>query len=161
MGSLDSNGIWHYDNNDHVTPLATFMNLLSTSVSNAFNAFRTELTNALTVPDTGWVNLTVLAGWSPVAGYTPQVRRIGKAVYMRGRVATTSGSNPGASASPLNIPSSTGARPTQTMEAVAYAGSGNFIRLFADSSNGNISFTNFPSGSLNTIWISSLNFAID
>src|SRR5690606_10378669 len=52
MGTLDSNQIWRYDNSDQVTPLATFMNLGMTSVSNAIDA----LAVSLQVPDTGWLD---------------------------------------------------------------------------------------------------------
>ncbi len=54
MGSLDSQGIWQYDNTDHVTPLGTFMNLLATSVS---NALATAITN-LTPVSTAFVNVS-------------------------------------------------------------------------------------------------------
>ena len=44
MGTLDPNGIWEYDNTDHVVPLATFMNLGQNSVSDAMADLRTDLT---------------------------------------------------------------------------------------------------------------------
>lgn len=39
--------------------------------------------------DSGWVNITLGHGMSVAAGRTPQVRRIGNVVYMRGRVTTS------------------------------------------------------------------------
>lgn len=88
MGSLDSNGIWHYDNNDHVTPLAAFMNLLSTSVSNAFNAFRTEILGLLP-QDTGWLAMNVSNDTTISAGYEAQARQIGSEVRVRVRASRT------------------------------------------------------------------------
>lgn len=36
--------------------------------------------------DSGWITLDLAAGISAVAGYTPQVRRIGAQCYIRGRI---------------------------------------------------------------------------
>ena len=44
MGTIDANGVWQYTNDDHVTPLATFMNMGQTSVSNALGDLRSDLT---------------------------------------------------------------------------------------------------------------------
>lgn len=40
---------------------------------------------------TGWTGLTLASGWSAVSGYTLQVRKSGKCVYIRGIVKFTSG----------------------------------------------------------------------
>jgi hypothetical protein len=39
----------------------------------------------------GWVNLTLTAGYSAVAGHTPQIRRVGQLVRVRGMVTFNSG----------------------------------------------------------------------
>lgn len=36
--------------------------------------------------DTGWVDLTLVNGWTVAGGLTPRVRRIGREVHMEGRV---------------------------------------------------------------------------
>lgn len=59
--------------------------------------------------DTGWVTLTVSAGFSAVAGYTPQIRRRGAQVWVRGMVRYDSGN---AYAPCLSIPA--GYRPGAT-----------------------------------------------
>ena len=41
--------------------------------------------------DTGWVNLALINGWSVASGLTPQVRRVGRQVRIRGRVSGGSG----------------------------------------------------------------------
>lgn len=48
------------------------------------NASLSELIGEL--QDTGWVGVTLGYGISEMSGRTPQVRRIGNIVYMRGRV---------------------------------------------------------------------------
>ena len=44
--------------------------------------------------DTGWVDITLASGFSPAAGASPQVRRVGKEVHVRGQVQRTTGSFP-------------------------------------------------------------------
>lgn len=88
MGSLDSNNIWQYDNADHVTPLATFMNLLATSVSNAFETFRTEILGLLP-QDTGWLPMNASTDTTVSAGYDAQARQIGSEVRVRVRSSRT------------------------------------------------------------------------
>jgi hypothetical protein len=39
--------------------------------------------------DSGWVNVTINAGFAVSVGNTPQVRRVGKAIYCRGGLAPT------------------------------------------------------------------------
>ena len=41
--------------------------------------------------DTGWVDLTLVNGWTVASGLTPRVRRIGREVHMEGRVTGGSG----------------------------------------------------------------------
>lgn len=88
MGTLDANGVWRYDNNDNVTPLATFMNLLAISVSDALADLRADLT----IPDSGWINLPLASGTVAVSGYTPRYRKIGSVVYIEGRCTNVTGS---------------------------------------------------------------------
>lgn len=44
MGSLDSNGVWIYSNDDQMVPHATYMNLGQQSVSDALGDLRSDLT---------------------------------------------------------------------------------------------------------------------
>ena len=88
MGTIDSQNVWIYDNNDHMTPHATFMNLGQQSISDALAALRAELT----LPDTGWINLPLSTSVEPVSGFTPQYRKIGDIVYIAGRVTHIQGS---------------------------------------------------------------------
>lgn len=49
---------------------------------------------SLSVQDTGWINLTLQNGWESVgSNFTPQIRRKGSTVFLRGRV---TGGTPGA-----------------------------------------------------------------
>lgn len=82
MGTLDSNQIWRYDNDDQVTPLATFMNLLSTSVSNAIDV----LSTSLQVPDTGWVACSLSLNTTESSENPAVVRRYGNVVEVKGRL---------------------------------------------------------------------------
>lgn len=95
MGTLDSNGVWRYDNNDSVTPLATFMNLGQISISDALAELRADLVAQFTIPDTGWVPLTGIN--STVTAQTganaPAIRRYGPFVMTRGRFTESSGSS--------------------------------------------------------------------
>lgn len=43
------------------------------------------------VYDTGWVDITLVNGWTVASGLTPQVRRVGRQVRIRGRVSGGSG----------------------------------------------------------------------
>jgi hypothetical protein len=76
MGSINSEGIYEYDGTDSVTPIQTWGNLLSASVTDALAAVRADLT----VPDTGWVTVTSAGGMSG----NFQGRRIGSLVFLRG-----------------------------------------------------------------------------
>lgn len=86
MGYFDTRGIWIYDTTDHVTPISPYMNLGQQSISDALAAQRT----ALTPINTGWVDLILNGAVTAVSGFTPQVKRYGDVVYMRGRVVRTS-----------------------------------------------------------------------
>lgn len=44
MGSIDSNNVWIYDNDDNMIPHSTYMNLGQQSVSDALAAVRADLT---------------------------------------------------------------------------------------------------------------------
>lgn len=48
--------------------------------------------DAATVYDTGWINLPLINGWAIASGQTPQARRVGLDVELRGRVSGGSGS---------------------------------------------------------------------
>lgn len=120
MGTIDANGVFQYDNTDHVVPLATFMNLGQQSVSDAMEDLRTDVT----VPDTGWVNLTLNTGWSVGIDGTPRIRKIGNTVWLSGHA-----THPSAGANPVivvAIPAQF--RPSQMVEAIGYAGGGLFYR---------------------------------
>jgi len=72
LGSI-VNGIWRFGESDSTGPLfSDFLNLLGDTV-------RTM------IGDSGWADLTPAAGWTAGTGANkPQVRRIGKTVWMRG-----------------------------------------------------------------------------
>lgn len=95
MGSLDANGIWIYDDNDHVIPISAYENLGQTSVSNALADFRDDVEAEFTVVNTGWVDISLNAAAAvAVSGYTPQIKRYGDVVSIRGRVTRFSGNWP-------------------------------------------------------------------
>lgn len=126
MGSLDSRGIWQYDNTDHVTPLATFMNLLATSTSNALAAAITSLT----IAETPWINLPLASGVTAVSGYTPQYRKIGHEVFFQGRAQLA-----GTGSSNISTALAAAYRPVNAfMELGQFADAGaSFRRLFISS----------------------------
>lgn len=65
----------------------------------AFNHMGTDLDDALTrgslpvAPDSGWINLPLLNGWTSASGRTVQYRKIAGIVYMRGRAIGTASSS--------------------------------------------------------------------
>lgn len=82
MGTIDANGVFIYDNTDHVVPLASFMNLGQQSVSEALAEMRADLTPI----DTGWIDIPLASGRTSPSGYTAQYRKIGPVVHLQGRV---------------------------------------------------------------------------
>ena len=81
------------------------------------------------VYDTGWVDLTLVNGWTVASGLTPRVRRIGREVHMEGRVT-------GGSASQVaTLPS--GMAPGQTLTRTVvnggHSGSPSFTTLSISS----------------------------
>ncbi len=76
LGSLDANGVGRYV---ETTPIGTkwsdYMNEGLESVSDAIGN--------LAIADTGWINLTLINGWS--SGQLPQYRRKNGVVYLKGR----------------------------------------------------------------------------
>lgn len=99
-----------------------------------------------TVLISAWTTLTLGSGWAAVGGYTPQARRVGGLVYVRGMATTTKVTN-WATTLPVEM------RPTATQVAgVAVTDGGIVVQLFVDpsgtyghSSGGYISGT-IPSG---------------
>lgn len=71
----------------NLTALTTDEKTDLVSAINETNAGLTELNSKL--QDTGWVDCSLGNGMSVAGGRTPQVRRIGNIVYMRGRVTTS------------------------------------------------------------------------
>lgn len=63
MGSLDANGVWSYDGDDHVTPLAAFMNLGMNSASEAIADVRSDLTFP-----TSTASVTMNSGFTSATG---------------------------------------------------------------------------------------------
>lgn len=83
----------------------------------------------------GWVTLTLTAGYSAVAGHTPQVRRVGQLVRVRGMVTFNSGVITTAVAS---VPSTMWPAGNEWL-GVTRGTTGSWIAsLLVDSSNGNI-----------------------
>jgi hypothetical protein len=54
--------------------------------------------------DTGWVPMTVKAGFAPQSGWTPEVRRIGNVVYARGGLMNTGMATSQAYSGVLTVP---------------------------------------------------------
>lgn len=125
MGTLDANGVWQYDDNDHMIPMSAYMNLGQASISAALEDLRDDVEALL--PDTGWVNLTLTSPWTAASGETPQIRRWGPIVLMRGRASRTSTTG---NVSVATIPNLTGQGfwPAMAVEGTGYAGAGAFYR---------------------------------
>jgi hypothetical protein len=121
------------------------------------------LTNAAgaTVYDTEWINLSMTTGWKATTGQTPQIRRIGPMVYIRGRVETISGSNVSGSLTPCYIPATTLAntcRPSRDHDYVQQvtAGGGSY-RIWV-ATDGTVNAAGFPAD--NDMYIAT-SYAVD
>ena len=62
MGALDANGVWIYDDNDHVVPISAYENLGQQSISLALEDLRDDLTN---VPNVSAI--TAASGYTSTA----------------------------------------------------------------------------------------------
>lgn len=76
MGTINAQGVYIYDNTDHMIPHATYSNLLGNSVSSALATMRTDFT----IADTGWVTVTSAGGMTGDF----QGRRIEDQIFLRG-----------------------------------------------------------------------------
>lgn len=116
---------------------------------------------AATVYDTGWINLSMTTGWKATTGQTPQVRRIGPVVYIRGRVETISGDNVSGSHTPCFIPATTlgsSCFPSRDHDYVQQVNvSGGSYRIWVDT-GGAINTLGFPSE--NNLYIAT-SYAVD
>lgn len=90
------------------------------------NAITSEIANHASLTDlaslhydSGWITLTLNAGWS-ATGETPQYRRIGSAVYVRGRVTDADASITAGTYQIATLP--VGFRPTVANMVFAFAG---------------------------------------
>lgn len=94
------------------------------------------------VDDSGWVNLTLGAGWTATGGHTPQARRVGKVVHVRGAV--TRGA--GASSTLATIP--TGLRPASQQFHGAHVTSGGVVFELLAGTDGTLQLiTGYATGS--------------
>lgn len=121
------------------------------------------LTNAAgaTVYDTGWINLSMTTGWKATTGQTPQVRRLGPMVYIRGRVETISGSNVSGSLTPCYIPPTTLAntcRPSRDHDYVQQVTAGGGSYRIWIATDGTVNAAGFPSD--NDMYIAT-SYAVD
>lgn len=123
MGTLDANGVWEYDDNDHVVPLSAYMNLGMGSVSDALADLRTDLTpakinwtNSGIAWDSNWESFASATG---SAGYV-RYRKDGDWVSLRG-LARITVDNSGASPATLTMfTMPVGLRPAHNFVDVAY-----------------------------------------
>src|SRR5690606_437962 len=104
MGAIDENGVYIYDTNDQVAPLATLLNLGQSSISQAFTQQREDIIEELTPEASGWVTgnfLYGVTGWTN-AGDASQtrIRRNGNRVYIQVRMRR--------SGAALSVPADTG-----------------------------------------------------
>ena len=101
-----------------------------------------------TVYDTGWINLGLTTGWKATTGQTPQVRRMGPMVYIRGRVETISGNNVEGRHTPCYIPDTAlgnSCRPSRTHDYVQQVNvTGGSYRIWV-ATDGTINTLGFPS----------------
>lgn len=132
MGAIDAQGVWIYDNSDHVVPISTYENLGQNSISAALLDLRNDLTPA----NVAWTNtgITWNASWESfgaTSGASGYVRycRIGTVVYLSGLariLVSSSGASP-ATLTMLTMPA--GFRPAYNTVTLGYmnldqAGSG-------------------------------------
>ena len=113
--------IWYPDANSPVAPLENLFLQLADSVNVAIAAIDTKLA------DTGWVNLATSNGWSGVGSDVPQIRKIGKIVYLTGIVEN------GTAQTVLFIPSGSRTSRTMRLSVLDFATGNNvYISLFTD-----------------------------
>jgi hypothetical protein len=87
--------------------------------------------------DTGWVAVTVNAGFAAQSGFAPQVRRIGSVVYARGGISPTGISVSVSIAGVMTLPA--GYWPTMTVHVRAGTSSGATAATFIiNQANGTI-----------------------
>lgn len=101
MGAIDANGVWIYDNSDHVVPISTYENLGQNSVSAALLDLRNDLTPVI-VP---WTNTGLIAGASLTLDNVMYMVDAAGTVHWRGGIYRASGS-PVANDVMLTFPSS-------------------------------------------------------
>ena len=98
-GYTDAEGVYFFGEADEEALFSDLLNLLSTAVSAQLVLVRAgadtadgrldDLEDA--TADTGWIDCTLKSGWSAVTDFTPQRRKIGPVVYLRGRAQSGSG----------------------------------------------------------------------
>lgn len=93
--------------------------------------------------DTGWVDLTLVNGWTVDSGLTPQVRRVGRQVRIRGRV--TGGSGAIATLDPQF-------RPDAQHQSAIRDGSGNNLGVIIVSTAGAITAGTATRPNIDTGW---------
>lgn len=83
-GSIDTNGVYQYAEDDLASPFSDVLNLGMESVSEALAANYASLAARLAdlETDTGWVPLTLASGYSSGSGFA--IRKVGKSVRLRG-----------------------------------------------------------------------------
>lgn len=91
-----------------------------------------------TAYDTGWVNLTLTNGWAAVGTNTPAYRRIGRTVFLRGRVS-------GGAASSIAATLPADARPGTLSNAMVREGGGTGYTLMLINTSGAITFSSTSS----------------
>lgn len=107
--------------------------------------------------DSGWVNVTVNAGFAISSGNTPQVRKIGNVVYARGGVAAT-GIAINAAHNVMVVP--VGYRPLATANWRAGTNSGaSEGSMFLNPANGTIDIR--TNGTLATWYLMTASWLID
>ena len=98
--------------------------------------------------DSGWVSITDFTGWTPTEGDVPQVRRVGKYVTIRGRVALATG---GGWAKLCGIPA--GYRPARaTLFGTSRAETDNVVATLMVATDGTLSSPEaFRTGALSAV----------
>lgn len=112
MGSINSEGIYEYDGTDSVTPIQTWGNLLSASVTSALAALRAEIDEAS--GSSGWQTLSVSSGWT--VDEPLRCIKIGAIVYLQGVISSASS---GVTQNVAFVPS--GFSPTQAWRFPVYS----------------------------------------
>lgn len=95
MGSINSQGVYEYDDTEMWAPQDDYQNLQAAALTAALADIRAEIAALGTLVDSDWVTIAgstggaLGTGWSATTGHPPRVRKVGDRVDIAGAVTLT------------------------------------------------------------------------